>query len=901
MPELCKRCNKPFEPSPGSFLKICPACDDERARHYGSASRASLQVLDGLIELLAIFLIAFTPIAFGATERWSKLIAETTVFTMCGLWLFKGILRHKLAFVKSPLNLLVAGFIVVACLQLVPLPKVLSSRLAPAAVAERTGTLPGANRSAEAAIGTPEEPAAPVVAAGRQTPPRCISVNRAASRSMLFLIVSYAIAFIVTINVIRRRSQIARLVTAMVVVGFIVAMIGILGEAAPNGKIMWFRDPPSGAISFGPFVNRNHFAGYMVMSVLVALGMLVGTRNREKRILLGFASAMMMASVLVSASRGGAFSLVVGGIVFGLLMLSARSARRNVAPVAVVCGLALVAAVALGIQPLLSRAAGIAAPAGEEYRLGVWKDATRIIAGFPILGVGLGGFRSIFPMYKTLPVQLTFTHVENDYLQLVVEMGIVGFTIGMAFIAVIVRYVMKSLTLKRSTYTRGIIIGLSAAAAAMLVHSMFDFNLHVPSNGLLFALILGLLAVLSSLHVSRSPSKVSWIGQPAGRILKGETVAAPGMLGAFAASMACLCMLAYCAAGRANSFLAQRELDSVEQQAIRLVKGEGSLNVVDGIQRVQTALKRDSENGEWRFRAGIFYQSLAQIKERSGEAVNRTGSHYLYNLAINEFRRACQLDRFNGHYQASLAIALAESGDVQAADRAFRMALKLDPTSAFASRRYGEMIWDANRQTAQRAFRLSLGLDPHHTKAALTRLRQKTNEISELGSCVPDSSEARFEYASFLSNNHLPDESERVLMALLPALESNPSMQPLAARAFFGLGQIRQERGAEQDAMAYFLKAVSLEPGECAYYEELGYACLRQKRYAEAKRFMEQRLRMGASTDGNVFLALAEIYENVGPVDTANKYYRRALEAFPEGWAVSRNKALQGIQRTTDQ
>jgi len=229
------------------------------------------------------------------------------------------------------------------------------------------------------------------------------------------------------------------------------------------------------------------------------------------------------------------------------------------------------------------------------------------------------------------------------------------------------------------------------------------------------------------------------------------------------------------------------------------------------------------------------------------------------------------------------------------------MALKLDPTSAYASRKYGEMMWEMDRETAQRAFRLSLGLDPHYTKAALTRLLQKTRDVAELARCVPDSNEAQFEYATFLSTNHVPEESERVLLGLLPKLESDPSMRPLAARAFFGLGQIRQERGAEQDAMAYFLKAVSLEPGECAYYEELGYACLRQKRYDEAKRFMEQRLRMGTSTDGNVFLALAEIYENVGPIDRANKYYHKALEAFPASWNVSRTKAMQGIQRTTEQ
>ena len=894
MSELCKRCNKPYEPSPGSYLKLCPTCEEaSKLGRHDLAQRASLHVLDGVIEMLAVFLIVFTPIAFGATERWSKLVAELTVFTMCGLWLCKGILRHKLAFVKTPLNLLVCGFIVLACLQLVPLPKAVSTRLSPAAVHEQTGTLPGANKSSQDVVG-------PVSAtAAASSPARYISANRAGTKSMLFLITCYATAFIVVVNVIRRRSQIARLLTAVVVVGFIVAIIGILGNAAPNGKILWFKDPPTGAIWFGPFVNRNHFAGYLVMATLIGFGMLAATRHREKRILLGFASAVMMASVLVSASRGGLLALGAGGAAFCLLLLATRSARKNMAPVAIVACLGLLAAVVVGVGPLLSRTADLAAPQGAEYRWAVWKDTGRMVADFPLLGVGLGAFHSLFPIYKTVPEQLTFRYVENEYLQLLVETGIVGFAIGMTFLAIIFRYLLRSLSTKRSTYTRGIIIGLTAAATAMLVHSFVDFNLHVPSNGLLFALILGLLVVLSSLHVSKTPSKTSWIGQPADRLLKGETVVAPGMLGAFAASVACMCLLAFCAAGRANSYLAQRDLDSVERQAMSFVNGDGSFNVVESIRKVQAATKRDNENAEWRFRAAILYQSLAQIKRRSGDSVNPSGHNYLYSLAINEFRRACNLDYFSGRYQASLAIALSERGDLQAADRAFRMAIRLDPTNAWASRKYGEVMWDTNRALAQAAFRRSLALDPHCTATELDLLAQKTKDVKELAACVPGTTEARFEFASFLSNNHLPDESEKVLLSLLPSVEGDPSKRPLGARVFFELGQIRQGRGADQDAMAYFLKAVSMEPSESAYYEELGYTCLRQRRYQEAKQFLEQRLRMGSTKDGNVYLALGEIYENVGTADTAHQYYRRALDAFPASWDVSRSKAVQGMKRTS--
>ena len=122
----------------------------------------------------------------------------------------------------------------------------------------------------------------------------------------------------------------------------------------------------------------------------------------------------------------------------------------------------------------------------------------------------------------------------------------------------------------------------------------------------------------------------------------------------------------------------------------------------------------------------------------------------------------------------------------------------------------------------------------------------------------------------------------------------------LAARVFFKLGQLRRNSGNDQDAVACFLKAVALQPDSQAYYEELGYTCLREKRYEEARKFLEQRLRMAPAENGRVFLALAEVYENVGPSGTAHRYYRRALDAFPESWDVSRSQALRGLERTQE-
>ena len=875
--------------------------DTNGAHHYSkhhAAERMPVQVMDCLIEVTAIFLIVFSPIAFGATERWSRLVVEAGVCSMCALWCFRGVLKHKLAFAKSPLNLLIAGFIVLACLQLVPLPGFLASRLSPATVYAQRGNLPGANEASIAADqAVDEEMQAQDVSAS------CVSVNRSAGRSSLYLVAAYAIAFLVIVNTYRRRTQISRLLSAVVVVGFVVAMLGILGCVAPNGKILWVRQPPSGAVSFGPFVNRNHFAGYLAMVAPIALGMMIGIRSREKKTLFGFAAAVMAAAVFLSASRGGVMGLAAGFMAFGLMLVASRAAKKNFFPLVLVGCVAIGGAAFIGIGPLISRGTGfLAGNPTDEYRLALWSNTTRLISAFPILGTGLGSFRHVFPIYKTIRAQLLFTHAENDYLQLLAETGIVGFTIGMVFIAMILRNSLRSFKGKRSSYSRGLMIGLTAALFAMLAHSLVDFNLHVPSNGLLFAIILAVLVVFGSIHVSARSGRSSWSEVSSRRLLKGETIVAPGTMGAFCMSLAILCLLAFCVASSAGGFFAEKELDSVEQRALQFVKGEGDFNVADGIRTVQAAISKDRENGEWHFRAGLFYQTLGQVRLRAAEgSLGRAGAEYFYKLAINEFKIASRFDRFNSRYKAVLAVAYDELGNHANTDAAFRCAARLNPTNAWVYRKYGNAVWDEDRDTAQEAFRRALDLDPHYTRSVLSALAEKTEDPDQLGKCIPNNSETVFEYAKFLLNSGLPEESEKVLLSVLAQVESDSSRKHLAASMFFMLGQMRKNNGLNQNAAACFLKAVALQPDKHAYYEELGYTHLRQKRYDAARRFLEQRLRMSPAEDGHVFLALAEVYENVGPIRTANQYYRRALRAFPPSWKVSRNEALRGLERTADQ
>ena len=193
---------------------------------------------------------------------------------------------------------------------------------------------------------------------------------------------------------------------------------------------------------FGPFVSKNHFAGYVEMACLLVLGLAVGWADdarrgpgllswiesrRAPRILLAFAVAAVLAlGVLVSLSRGGAMSLSVGTLVFVGLGLPRRKSWGGRALV-----LGLVAIVALSLFLALPRSGRdrirtmpqAADESAGAFRLRVWSDTLGLVASSPIVGSGLGAFAAAFPRFKSAYGELRVENAENDYLQVLAETG----------------------------------------------------------------------------------------------------------------------------------------------------------------------------------------------------------------------------------------------------------------------------------------------------------------------------------------------------------------------------------------------------------------------------------------------------------------------------------------------
>jgi len=272
--------------------------------------------------------------------------------------------------------------------------------------------------------------------------------------------------------------------------GFVVAGLGILQYFTFNGKLYWFRELRYGGIPFGPYVNRNHFAGLMELIVPTGISVFVlRAFDRERLPLVAVLMLLPVGALFMAASRGG---LVAFFVEVGLLLILAflvRRGRGEVAGGAVVLLLATALVAWLGVGPALERFSTYRQlELGENRRVEMAKDTWRMFIAHPILGTGLGTLQETFPRYETIYDGLVINHAHNDYVEALAETGIIGGLFCASFLVILFRGSWIRLRRAKNTMDSAFHVGAFSACCGLLVHSLVDFNLHIPSNALLFLL-----------------------------------------------------------------------------------------------------------------------------------------------------------------------------------------------------------------------------------------------------------------------------------------------------------------------------------------------------------------------------------------------------------------------------
>jgi O-antigen ligase len=493
-----------------------------------------VQRLCGLtIEAGLLLLVVGTPLAFGTVYPWGLAGLELVALFLALAWALTQLQERRLQWVRTPLNWPILLFLSLVGLQLLPLPPALLRLVSPHTYELYQRTLSGwPDRPtlpliAQAPVEPDTRPQAssavpPGFGASDTSPWRPLSLYPHATWEALRQALTYAVAYLIVVNTVQTRRQLVHLLLALLAVGGFMAVLGLIQKASGTARIYWWWQPQFGGAPFGPYVNRNHFAGYMAMVFPIGLGWLWGqlaqrgsgmagwgwqerfkhlVNGRDgRRLLLVCALVNMAAALLVSASRGGIISLAAALVCFTLLVGLPRRPERRLGLVVIPVVLASVLAYALwlGLDHVVER---FFQP--EEGRPLIWSGTFKLIGDYPLLGTGLGTYGSSVRRHKpTLDAGLV-DHAHNDYLELWAEVGLLGFLVVVGGLGWCGWRTLKRWSARHDPEIRGLVLGGLAGVCAIGVHSLVDFNLHIPANALTCAVILGLIAV--AVHLRGHP------------------------------------------------------------------------------------------------------------------------------------------------------------------------------------------------------------------------------------------------------------------------------------------------------------------------------------------------------------------------------------------------------------
>src|SRR6266404_5947019 len=311
------------------------------------------------------------------------------------------------------------------------------------------------------------------------------------TRTELQLLLSMLILFFLAAQTLRTLSDWRAFAWFVMIFAFLVAGLGILQHLTFNGKLYWFREMRYGGIPFGPYVNRNHFAGFAELVLPMSLVPLVlGRVRRERRAIVGMLAIIPLSALLLSASRGGIVSLAAELAFLALVLILRRTAGSHLVAGGVVLLLAFLTVSWLGVNQILARFSSLQTLEVTQGKRASMRHATStLLPAHPAPGPGLGTLQQVYPPYETLYDGKIVNHTHNDYLEALAGTGLVGGLCCAWFIGTLFISALGFLKSGDNSFANTLRLCGWTGCWGLLVHSLVDFNLHIPANLLLFLLI----------------------------------------------------------------------------------------------------------------------------------------------------------------------------------------------------------------------------------------------------------------------------------------------------------------------------------------------------------------------------------------------------------------------------
>jgi len=453
------------------------------------------------MKFILILLFVFTPIAFGSMEIWAFSLMELGILLLIILWSIQNLVRSSELRVRSLKFeiLFICLFLILVIFQLIPFPSEIVKILSPTTYELRHAL----------AVTTPQsEIRIPHSAISFVPFLTGIEFYKWLALFTFFLFLLYWKYFG---DGFRITNQ---LMLVIFLVGVFESLYGMFEFFSGHHHILYLRGISSVT---GTFINRNYFAGYLLMVIPLSMGFFFsreslhgprfqGWRQRlssldGKTLLIGFGIIVMILGLIFSASRMGILSLLLSFTLISILFKNPQRGKGFSKTALLILGLGVLWALWIGLDAVIGRFFNVSEDL--KWRWTTWEDTLKVVKDYPILGTGLGTFRQIFPIYKSFHMRRFVSHAENDFLQLASEVGLIGLGILLIlFIFLFVRAVSGIRSMSITDSRRYIGIGGLVGILALIFHSMVERNLQVPANAFLFTFIWALVLRMGSFKQS---------------------------------------------------------------------------------------------------------------------------------------------------------------------------------------------------------------------------------------------------------------------------------------------------------------------------------------------------------------------------------------------------------------
>jgi len=429
--------------------------------------------------------VAWGALAFGAPYPW----AYTPLAIAAAAVGLAGLARGTVPLPRLTVSGL--GLIgMLAMLQVVPMPRATAAELSPAS--ERLLIQHD------------------VAYALRPPPSRPLSISPTHTWLAVGLLAAFSLLLAGTAR-IATRDAVRAMAWGVVVLGVSLGLIALLQRATFATRIYGFWKPEMSDVFFGPFVNKNHFAGWMLMAIPLGLGLVGATVERAMRgdartwrervlwmsspeanqvLLVVFAVLVMALSLVLTLSRSGIASLAAALALSAAFALRHGLRSRRIVGVAAVAVIGVIALGWVGVDTVLQHFANADASTFNG-RMPIWADTLRIVHDFPLTGTGLNTYGVATLFYQTVLPGKHLAEAHNDYLQLAAEGGLM---LGVPLVLTVLLYTVevRGRMRVREGSTYWLRLGAITGILAIALQSTVEFSLQMPGNAALFAVLCGI-------------------------------------------------------------------------------------------------------------------------------------------------------------------------------------------------------------------------------------------------------------------------------------------------------------------------------------------------------------------------------------------------------------------------